>query len=130
MRSTTALPSASSMSLTRTDAPPRARVSAQASPMPEAPPVTMATLPESWPIGSAALEVADALLGVGFYALLEVLGLARPVLLGELALGRFLGAVGEAAAHGLARRQERERRRLRALLGEIHRPPSPAGQRA
>ena len=34
-------------SVISTDAPSRARVSEQASPMPEAPPVTMATLPES-----------------------------------------------------------------------------------
>ena len=38
------------MSVISTDAPSRASVSEQASPMPEAPPVTTATLPETWPI--------------------------------------------------------------------------------
>src|SRR5882757_9693159 len=47
MRATTSLPRRSSMSVIRTRAPSRARVSEQASPMPEAPPVTMATLPFS-----------------------------------------------------------------------------------
>src|SRR5438445_8501541 len=37
--------------------------------------------------GSAVLEVGKALLGPGLDAFLEVLGLARPVLLGQLALG-------------------------------------------
>src|SRR5262245_37368317 len=59
-----------------------------------------------------ALEVADALLGVGLHAFLEVLGLARPVLLDQLSLSGSLGGIGEAAAHGLAGRQERQRRRF------------------
>src|SRR4051794_4669363 len=119
MRSTTPLPRASSISVMRTDAPSRASVSAQASPMPEAPPVTMAALPETCAIGLAVLPVARTLLGVGLHALLEVLRLARPVLLGELALGRRLGAVGEAAAHGLARRHHGQRRRFGDLLGKL-----------
>src|ERR1700722_12419345 len=47
MRATTSLPRRSSMSVIKTFAPARARVSEQASPMPDPPPVTMAALPLS-----------------------------------------------------------------------------------
>src|SRR5476651_2203476 len=112
MRPTVSPPIRSSMSVIRTDAPARASVSAQAAPIPEAPPVTIATLPASCGMagGLTVLPVAGTLLGVGLDAFLEVLGLARPVLLGELALGGDLGTVGEATAHGLARRHHSERR--------------------
>ena len=62
------------------------------------------------PISLAALPVAGTLLGVGLDALLEILGLARPILLRELALRGGFGAVGEAfalveAVIGLGRRE-------------------------
>src|SRR4051812_29962429 len=50
MRPAMASPRASSRSVRRTFAPSRARVSAQAAPMPAAAPVTSATLPWSWAI--------------------------------------------------------------------------------
>ena len=74
------------MSVHQHDAPSRASARAQAAPMPDAPPVTTATLPVQRPM-IRPFEVAGALLGPGLHALLEVLGLARPVLLGQLALG-------------------------------------------
>src|SRR6476620_10850539 len=118
MRTTTSLPRRSSMSVMRTDAPSRASVSLQASPMPEAPPVTMAPLPARRAM-SAALPVAGALLGIGLDAFLEVLGLAQPILLDELALGGDLGAIGEEAAHRLAGRHDGKRRGLGDRGGEL-----------
>src|SRR3990167_3765580 len=126
MRSTTRV---SSTSVTSTAAPSRASVSAQASPMPEAPPVTMATLPETCPIALAALPVARPFLGVGLDAFLEVLGLARPVLLGEFALGGDFGRVSEAAAHGLARRLHGKRRAFGDLGGKCQGRLAHVGQR-
>src|SRR6185437_4770592 len=120
MRATTSLPRASSISVTSTAAPSRARVSEQASPIPDAPPVTMAAFPASCAIGgSAALPVAGPALRVGLDALLEVLGLAQPVLLDELALRRDLGGISKATSHGLARRKYGERRALGDLGGEL-----------
>src|SRR5437762_14073515 len=51
------LPRTSSMSLMTTAAPSRARVCTQASPIPDAPPVTSAIFPSTWPI-SASLDSA------------------------------------------------------------------------
>jgi hypothetical protein len=58
---TTACAPASSMSVMTTLAPSRARVAAHAAPIPDAPPVTIATLPSTWPIVSS-LSVQFAVL--------------------------------------------------------------------
>ncbi len=50
---TTACAPASSMSVMTTLAPSRAKVAAHAAPIPDAPPVTIATLPSTWPIVSS-----------------------------------------------------------------------------
>src|SRR6266851_3451052 len=61
------------------------------------------------------LEIGETAIGHCLDAFLEVLGAAQPVLLDKLALGCRLDRVNKAAAHGLARRQHGERRRLRDL---------------
>src|SRR5437867_11009222 len=79
--------------------------------------------------GSAALEVRQPPLGPGLHAFLEVGRLARPVLLGQLALGRPFGRVGEAAPHRLACRLHRERRRLGDLRRQRRGGGAHLGQR-
>ena len=73
-------------------------------------PVEVDALDAHAPFPSAALEVRQPLLAPGLDAFLEVGRLARPLLLGQLALGRPLGGVREAAPHRLARRLHGERR--------------------
>src|ERR1041384_3609708 len=67
---------------------------------------------------SPALEIGQAAVGVGLDAFLEILGAAQPILLDQLAFGGRLDLVDEAAAHRLARRQDRERGGLGDFEGE------------
>src|SRR5690242_4742429 len=67
----------------------------------------------------AGLEVGQAPFSHGLYTLAEVLGVAQPVLLLVLALGRRRDCVGQAAAQRLARGDNRQRRGLRDLGGQF-----------
>src|SRR6266852_2187656 len=62
-------------------------------------------------------EIRNAPLGHGFHALLEIVGLAQPALLGELVLGRLGDAFGKPGAQRRPRREHAERRVLRDLGG-------------
>src|ERR1051326_5333041 len=101
MFSATAAPRSSSMSVTMTSAPSRASSMAQAAPIPDAPPVTIATLPSTCPMGSggggrkprhlandrrAHLGGADDGLALG-------LDVGRPQTLGERRRDRLLDEV-------------------------------------
>src|SRR5260370_2824594 len=66
-------------------------------------------------------EIRNAPLGHGFHALLEIVGLAQPALLGELVLGRLGDAVGKPRTQRRARREYAERRVLRDLGRERER---------
>src|SRR5271169_5960049 len=59
MSSTTAWPRVSSRSVITILAPSRASVAAQAAPIPDAPPVTIATLPSTCPIAPSSQQQND-----------------------------------------------------------------------